>query len=72
MFIIYTSYFSDRVAPAKFVAPIKEGARAQVIGAAAIGLVVAVVLAVVAADVTNLKDALRRLNRNIDRLRQRQ
>ncbi|KAI0242035.1 Sushi, von Willebrand factor type A, EGF and pentraxin domain-containing protein 1 [Lamellibrachia satsuma] len=61
----------DRVAPAKFVAPIREGTRAQVIGAAAIGLVVAVVLAVVAADVTNLKDALRRLNRNIDRLRQR-
>jgi len=45
----------DRVKSAKFLAPLREATRAQVIGAAAIALVVALGVAMVAADVTNLK-----------------
>ena len=47
-------WFTDRVAPPKYTPVVKEAAQSEVIGAVALGLVVAVVGAVVAADVPAL------------------
>ena len=54
-------WFTDRVAPTKYSPVVKEAAQSEVIGAVALGLVVAVVAVVVAADVPALLMAFHRL-----------
>ena len=54
-------WFTDRVAPPKYSPLVKEAAQSEVIGAVALGLVVAVVGAVVAADVPALLMAFHHL-----------
>ncbi|KAI0230820.1 hypothetical protein LSAT2_018823 [Lamellibrachia satsuma] len=54
----------DRVAPPKYSPVVKEAAHSEVIGAVALGLVIAAVGAVVAADVPALLMAFHRLRDN--------